>query len=223
MLVVELLEHVGHQLDVALDRVHDLLALFVRRALHEIRDLRGMQAAQPLQGHEQPGGRDVRDERLHLFPVEQHVVAKVGSRLSRHEAAQHRARAAIHAEQPPLAVGLPEHQVVAPHEAAARHVHQVPSEYVRRQQHLARPPLERGHVDGVGVQPHRAGLELFDQLAADEHIVAADADLQAGDGRIPAVGELRDEVLHAPHLVARGVEHRAPEQLRDSDATFLAL
>src|SRR5947209_19542669 len=34
----------GGELDVALDRVHDLFALVVRRALDEVRDLRGVKA-----------------------------------------------------------------------------------------------------------------------------------------------------------------------------------
>src|SRR5207244_1055316 len=44
VLGVELLEHVGGERGIALDRLDDLLALLMRRVLDDVRDLRRMQA-----------------------------------------------------------------------------------------------------------------------------------------------------------------------------------
>src|SRR5947209_5057426 len=109
------------------------------RAFDEVRDLRGMQAAQALERHEQLGGRHVSDERLHVFPVEDGVLAKVGPAASRHQPAQHRPRASVNAEQTPAIVDVGQDQVVRLHDAAARDVHQVTAKDVGREQHFGRP------------------------------------------------------------------------------------
>ena len=54
MLGVQLLEHVGLELWIAVHRRDDLLALVVRRGFDEVGDLRGMEAAQAPERHEQP-------------------------------------------------------------------------------------------------------------------------------------------------------------------------
>ena len=221
MLFVELLENVGRQLHVLLDRVEDLLTLLVRSTLHEVCDLRGMQAAQQLQRHEQLGRRDVGHERLHVSPVQQRVAAQVGPGPPRDQTAQHRLRAAVDTQQPPLAFHLGEHQVMRPHEPAARDLDQMPAQHVGRQQHLSAPALEVGHVERVGIQPYRLGLELVDELEGDEDLLAGHGHLQPGDRRVAGVAEPRDEVGHLADLLGRGVEDGAPQQLRHHHAALL--
>ena len=119
MLIVQLLEDVGSQLDVALDGVEDLLALRMRGALDEVCDLCRMQAAQALQRHEQLCGRHVRHERLHVLPVQERMAPEIGAAAARDQPPQPRLRAAIHAQQPPLPLHLRQHKVVGAYEMAA--------------------------------------------------------------------------------------------------------
>ena len=104
MLGVELFEDVSGELDVAFDSMDDLLALFVRCALHEVRDLGRMQPPQALQRHQQLRGRNVSDERLDVLPVQDGVPSQVRARAAWDQPPQHRARAAVDAKKPPSVV-----------------------------------------------------------------------------------------------------------------------
>ena len=75
VLRVQLFEDVGREPWVALDRLDDLLPFFMRGVLDDVRDLRGVKPAEALQWHQELGGRDLADERLHVFPVEDRVAA----------------------------------------------------------------------------------------------------------------------------------------------------
>ena len=74
VLGVQLLEHIGLELRVTVHRGDDLLALVVRRGLDEVGDLRGMQAAEAAQRHEQPRRRNVTHERLDRRPVDESLL-----------------------------------------------------------------------------------------------------------------------------------------------------
>src|ERR1700722_19381676 len=72
MVVVELLEHVGLELDVVLaDSLDDLLALPPRGSLHQIGDLGRMQLCELGMGYTQSHGRHMSDERLDARPVQE--------------------------------------------------------------------------------------------------------------------------------------------------------
>ena len=223
VLGVELLEYVGRQLGVALDGLDDLLALGMRCALDDVGDLRGMEAAQALQRHEQLGRRDVTDERLHVSPVEDRVAAQVGAAAPGHEPAQHRLRAAVDALQPPALLRMREHEIVGLHDASARDINQMAAEHVGSKQHLARSALERLRLKCVGVETHRARLELVDQVNAHEHVLRSDAHLQPRDRGIPAtLRQLDDEIFDAADLGPGRVQHRAAQQLRQHQPAFLS-
>ena len=221
VLGVELLEDVGGQGGVALDGLDDLLALLVRGALDDVGDLRRVQAAEPLQGHQELGGRHLADERLDVLPIEDDVAAKVGPGAARQQAAQHGLRAAVDAREVPAVGARRQDEVVRLHDPALDHVDEVSPEHVGREQHLAWTALERLGADGVRLQAHGAGLEGFDDVLADEHVLRTDAHLHPGHGRIGAVGELDDEVLDASDLGPRGVQHRAAKDLRHHQAALV--
>ena len=102
------------------------------------------------------------------------------------------------------------------------HVDEVPSQHVRRQQHLACSTLEGLGADGVCVEAHAARFQGFDQILAYEDVLRAHADLQPGDRRICTVGELDDEVFDAAHLSTGRVEHGTAQQLRHHQAAPVA-
>src|SRR2546426_3025849 len=83
--------------------------------------------------------------------------------------------------------------------------------------------LKRAGVRLLGVEPHLAGCELVDALAADEHVAAADADLDPGHGRIAATAavQLDDQVFQPAQLFAGRVEDRAAQELRDHHSPLL--
>src|SRR5712692_10771550 len=120
------------------------------------------------------------DERLHVLPVQDGVLAQVGPAAAWHQPAKHRPRTAVDTEEPPTVVDVPKHEVMRLDDAAAGHVHQVASEDVAGQQHLARPPLECAHVKRAAVEPHLSRSEPVHDLATDEQIAPADADLDPG-------------------------------------------
>src|SRR5436190_932688 len=100
-------------------------------------------------------------------------------------------------------------------DATLGHVNQMASEHVCRQQHLTGAALECLGPDRVRIEPHAAWLERVDQVPADEHVLRADANLEALDRRVRTVAELDDEVLDPPDLGPRRVEDRAAQELRD--------
>ena len=187
VLVVQLLEDVGGELDVALNGVEYLLALRMRRALDEVRDLRRMQAAQALEWHQQLRRRHVRHERLHVLPVQERVAPEIGTAAAGDQPPQPGLRAAVHTQEPPLPVHLRQHQIVGAHEMAAGDIDEVPAQHVRRQQHLASAALKLGHVQRADVQLDRVRLQPLHELQPDEHVVLPHPDLEAGDRRVAAV------------------------------------
>jgi len=224
VLRVELLEHVGRELHVPLDRLDDLLALGMRRAFDDVRDLRWMEPAQPLQRHQQLGGRDVSDERLHVSPVEDRVTAQVGPAAPGHQPAQHGLRAAVDALEPPALFPVREHEIVRLHDATACDVDEVAAEHVGSKQHLAGSPLERLRLDRVRVEANRARRELVDQVYAHENVLSADPHLQSRDrGITAAFRQLDYEILGAADLGPGRVQNRAAEQLREHQPAFLSL
>ena len=224
MLRVQLFEDVCRQLLIALDRVDDLLAFLMRGALHQVGDLGGVQPAQPLQRHQELGGRDMADERLHVLPIQDRVPAQVGPRSAWDEAPQHRARAAVDTEQFPPVVDVPEHQVVRTDDATMSDIHQVATQDVGGEQHLAGASLEGSRVESGAAEPHLSGDELVDVLHPDVDVAATDADLDPGHRGIDtaALAELDDQILQPAELVARRVEHGAVEDLREHHPPFFA-
>ena len=223
MLRVELFEDVGGQRGIALDRFDDLLSLFVRGAFHDVGDLRWVQPAQPLQGHEQLRRRHMPDEWLYVLPIEDHVSPEVGPPATRHEAPQHRLRAAVDAGEVPAIDARRQDQVMGLDDAALGHVDEVAAEHIRRKKDLARTPLESLGAQRVRVETHAAGLEALDHVFADEHVLGANPHLESLDGRVCAVRQLDDEVLDPADFRARRVEDGAPQHLRQHQSSFLVV
>ena len=161
------------------------------------------------------------DERLNVFPVQDRVLAQVGPSTSRDQPAEHRARAAVDARQPPAVIDVREDEVVGLHDPGAGHVHEVAAENVGRQQHLPGASLEPAGVEGAGVESHVTGREPVDVLGADENIAAAHADLDPGHRRIAAAVQLDDQVFEPAELLAGLVEDGAAPQLRDHQPPLL--
>src|ERR1700694_5977148 len=159
-------------------------------------------------------------ERLNILPVEHRVTPQVGPAAARHPPAEHGLRAAVDALELPAILRRREHQVMSLDDAAAGDVDQVAAEHVGGQEHLPGSPLEGLRLQRVRVEAHRARLELRNQVLADEHVLRADANLEAGHRWIAALGQLDDEVLDPPDLGAGGVQHRASQPLRDHHAAL---
>ena len=97
-------------------------------------------------------------------------------------------------------------------------VDQVARHEVLGQEELAGPALEAPEVDLGAVEGHPPGLDGGDLPGGHEELAAADLHDEAGDRRVRAVADARDEVLHAPESVTRlGVDERALEDAREVD------
>ena len=108
-------------------------------------------------------------------------------------------------------------------DSATSHVHQVPAEHVRGKKHLARASLEGACMERVGAEPHLSWCELVDVLHPDIDVAAADSNLDSRHWRIAALAELHYEVLEPAQLVARRVEHRAVQELREHQPALFPL
>src|SRR6266851_1049909 len=106
-------------------------------------------------------------------------------------------------------------------DATLVHVDQVPAQHVGGQQDLAWASLKRLGPDGVGVEPHAARLQAVDEVFADEHVLRADAHIQAAHGRVRAFGQLDDEVDDAADLRSGRVQDRAVQDMRQHQPPFV--
>src|SRR5579884_1051084 len=105
MLVVELLEHLRLEVPLPLDRVQDLLALVMRRRLHQVRQLRRMKPGQAPRAEAQARPRDVAHERLEPRPWhEPPGPAGSGAPAAGHDASQAGAEARVDPGHPPRAL-----------------------------------------------------------------------------------------------------------------------
>ena len=108
--------------------------------------------------------------------------------------------------------------LVGPDDPAADEVDEVARHEVLGQEQLAGPPLEAAEVDLGAVEGHPPRLDGRDLPGGHEQLAPSDLHDEAGDRRVRAVADARDEVLHAPETVTRpGVDERALEDAREVD------
>jgi hypothetical protein len=88
------------------------------------------------------------------------------------------------------------------HDAAVRHVDEMPAQHIGGEQHFPGPALEWLGAQLVGIEPDRAWFQVRDEVLADEDVLRSDPDLQACQRRVWALDQLDDEVLQAADLIA---------------------
>jgi hypothetical protein len=129
------------------------------------------------------------------------------------ELAQQAASSRVDPYQSPPSIDAGKLDVVRVDEAAGRDVNQPPVENVCAEENLAGPALEPLKVERVAGKLDPPRLERADLLGRDEELTTADADLEACDRGIAAVGEAHDEILDTSELLSPAVHNGGVDDL----------
>ncbi len=156
------------------------------------------------------------DERLHVGPVQERAVADQPAQTARQRSAQLRPRAGVDADHPPPSLDAGQLDLVRGHQArrVGLDVDELAGQHVLAEQHLPRAPLECAKAQLLAREAHRAGLKLGDPVHRHEQLAPADPRLESRHGRVAAVGQPHDQILDATEPLARTIEQRAAQKVR---------
>ena len=147
------------------------------------------------------------DERLDRRPVDESLLLAAACREPATQAASARVDAGDH----PARVAESQLDVVRDDEATGLDADQPASQDVVAEQHLALASLEVREVQVLAGELDSPGSHLGDPVARDEEPATRDPADQSRHGRVAALGEAGDDIVHPSELSTRSVDEGASQ------------